>query len=56
VGDNIHGECGARTYIGDPKALPPVGSRDNASSQVGGQGAKPPEADEISALHTLILP
>jgi hypothetical protein len=52
-GDNIHGERGARAYIGGLGVLPPVRYSDKAL--VGGQKASPPEADKTSAIQTLIL-
>jgi hypothetical protein len=47
-GGGLHGERGARAYIGGLGTLPPVGSRGKAPG--GGQGAKPTEASEKSAI------
>jgi hypothetical protein len=45
--NNIHGERGARAYIGKLGALTQLGP--GTKPLVGGQGASPPEAYEISA-------
>jgi hypothetical protein len=54
MGDNIHGECVARAYIRELGALPPSGVQGQRPWS-GSQGWAP-EADEISALRTLIFP